>query len=393
MDLLIAVVLAGLSLGLVLISGYLAFLTVVAVFSRQVPPRLAGVNRRFAVLVPAHNEELLIGRLLRSLAQLDYPRELFEVCVVADNCTDGTARLARDLGARVYERTDSSKRAKGFALRWLIERLFEQPRVYDAFVVFDADSIVSANFLRSMNARLEAGSHVIQAYYSVLNVSESKFAGMRHAALAALHYLRPRARSALGLSCGLKGNGMCFAMSIIEQFPWQWYSLAEDVEFHLALVSAGVRVDFAPEATVLADMPVNLSQATSQNQRWEGGRLELLRHAVPRLLIRAIKGRNLMQLDAAAEQVIPPLSVPFVLAGTSLVLALLFNLQLIAALAGASLFVQVVYLIIALALVRAPLAAYVALSGAPVYIVWKLLLYTRLALSPRGGLSWVRTAR
>src|SRR3712207_8306740 len=117
-----------------------------------------------------------------------------------------------------------------------------------------------------MDARLEAGSFVVQAYYSVLNADGSALAGLRYAALAALHYLRPLGRSALGLSCGLKGNGMCFAREVLDRFSWRWYTLAEDVEFHLALVKEGIRVDFAPAATVLADMPVTFAQARSQNQ-------------------------------------------------------------------------------------------------------------------------------
>ena len=393
MDLTITLALAALSGGLLLISGYLAFLTAVAVVSRPISPSPGAVQRRFAVLVPAHNEEALIGRLLRSLDQLDYERELFDVCVVADNCSDKTASIAREFGARVYERFDTSRQAKGFALRWLLEQLGNEHRTYDAFVVVDADSVVSANFLHSMNGRLEAGSQVIQAYYSVLNARESSFAGMRYAALAALHYLRPRARSALGLSCGLKGNGMCFDARILKRFPWDWYTLAEDVEFHLALVGSGVRVDFAPDATVLADMPVSLSQATSQNQRWEGGRLQLVRREVPRLIIRAIRARNLMQLDAAAEQVIPPLSVPFSLAWVCLLATLALKLPLIGAIAGASLMGQVAYLIIGLALVRAPLGAYIALSSAPVYVGWKCLVYARALVTTHQRLDWIRTAR
>src|SRR5262249_2700768 len=155
--------------------------------------------------------EVGIGRLLASLTKLDYPTRLVDVCVVADNCTDTTASIARASGARVYERDDESERAKGFALRWLIQQLQAERRAYDAFVVIDADSVVAPNLLRAMDARLERGARVIQAYYSVLNAQDSAVAALRYAALAAVHYLRPLGRSALGLSTGLKGNGMCFA--------------------------------------------------------------------------------------------------------------------------------------------------------------------------------------
>src|SRR6185436_1066660 len=212
----------------------------------------------------------------------------------------------RTFGARVYERFDEVERAKGFALRWLLAQLRADGVAYEAFVVLDADSVVEPNLLRAFDARLATGSRVLQAYYSVLNAQASAVAGLRYAALAALHFVRPLGRSALGLSVGLKGNGMCFSAPVLEQFAWNWFTLAEDVEFHLALVRAGVRVDFAWETCVRADMPVTLAQATSQNQRWEGGRLQLLRSVVPGLLLDGIRKVSPMRLDAAIEQVIPP---------------------------------------------------------------------------------------
>ncbi|TMF04474.1 MAG: glycosyltransferase [Chloroflexi bacterium] len=406
----------ALSGGLTLLSGsllgmtaYLDALTVAAAIRSRRPtrPTDASPRHRFAVLVPAHNEELLIGRLLDNLQQLDYPSDLYEVCVVADNCTDRTAELARAAGAKVYERFDPTQRAKGYALRWLLEQLGTNERTsepenartkpFDAFVILDADSVVSRNFLRSMDARLASGAQVIQAHYSVLNADEGSVAGLRSAALAAVHYLRPLGRAALGLSCGLKGNGMCFAAEILERFAWSWFTLAEDVEFHLALVSQGVRVDFAPEATVLADMPLTLEQAASQNDRWERGRLQLVKHYLPRLVLDSLRHRSPLRFDAAVEQLIPPLSIPFALSCVMLVAALALALAghggtLPLALAACSLVGQVAYLLAALALVRAPRSRYVSLGKAPIYIAWKVSLYAR-ALLPTRGSEWVRTAR
>ena len=414
----------ALSGGLTLLSGsllgmtaYLDALTVAAAIRSRRPtrPTDASPRHRFAVLVPAHNEELLIGRLLDNLQQLDYPADLFETCVVADNCTDRTAELARAAGATVYERFDPTQRAKGYALRWLLEQLGTNVQTrepanartrepanartnrFDAFVILDADSVVSRNFLRSMDARLASGAQVIQAHYSVLNADEGSVAGLRSAALAAVHYLRPLGRAALGLSCGLKGNGMCFAAEILERFAWSWFTLAEDVEFHLALVSQGVRVDFAPEASVLADMPLTLEQAASQNDRWERGRLQLVKHYLPRLVLDSLRHRSPLRFDAAVEQLIPPLSIPFALSCVMLVAALALALAghggtLPLALAACSLVGQVAYLLAALALVRAPRSRYVSLGKAPIYIAWKVSLYAR-ALLPTRGSEWVRTSR
>ncbi|HEY3057957.1 MAG TPA: glycosyltransferase family 2 protein [Chloroflexota bacterium] len=376
------------AIGLALLAGYLLLLTLAALFGRRALPAAGPATRRFAVLVPAHDEELVIGRLLRSLSAVDYPN--FDVCVVADNCTDRTAEIARGFGARVFERFDAVEKAKGFALRWLLSQLTER---YDAFVVLDADSVVEPNLLRAMDARLASGSQVIQVYYSVLNASASAVSGLRYAALAALHYVRPLGRSALGLSVGLKGNGMCFSAPVLERFGWDWFTLAEDVEFHLALVRSGVRVDFAWETTVLADMPVTLAQAASQNQRWEGGRLQLLRSHVLGLLLDGLRLRSLLRIDAAVEQLIPPLSVPFLLGFVTLVIALALGAVPAALVAAASLVGQMLYLASGLLLVRAPLKAYLALSSAPVYIAWKVGLYATSLIQSRRAQSWVRTSR
>ena len=375
-----------------MLAAYLLILTLLAAVAKRRPPTQGPGTRRFGVLIPAHNEELTIGRLLRSLTELDYPREGHEVCVVADNCTDQTADIARSFRARVYERFSETDRAKGFALRWLLERLAAESRAYDAFVVLDADAVVSQNLLRSFDARLQAGSQVIQAYYSVLNARASAVAGLRFAALAALHYVRPLGRSVLGLSCGLKGNGMCFAADVLDRFAWNWYTLAEDVEFHLALVREGIRVDFAWETSVLADMPVNLAQAQSQNARWERGRLQLLRTHVPKLILSGIRLRSPLRLDAAFEQLTPPLSVVVVASLGCCAAGIAANAHVAAVVAGLSLIAQLVYLAAGLALVRAPWQAYVALSSAPLYIAWKVGLYAQALLSARAS-AWERTAR
>jgi cellulose synthase/poly-beta-1,6-N-acetylglucosamine synthase-like glycosyltransferase len=190
---------------------------------------------------------------------------------------------------------------------------------------------------------------------------------------------------------------MCFAAPVVERFGWRWFTLAEDVELHLALVQAGLRVDFAPETTVLADMPVTLTQAGSQNARWERGRLYLLRHRVPALLAEGLRRRSLLRLDAAAEQCIPPLSVPFAGGFLCLVAAGLLGAPLAAGLAALSLAGLAAYLLGALALVRAPLRTYRALGLAPLYVAWKLALYARALgaqlLAQPAHIPWVRTAR
>jgi hypothetical protein len=263
---------------------------------------------------------------------------------------------------------------------------------FDAYVVLDADTIVEPNLLRRLDARFEAGSQVIQVYYTVLNMGESPLAALRFAALAALHYLRPLGRARLGLSCGLKGNGMAFLASVLDQHGWKWFTLAEDVELHLSLIEAGLRVDFAPETMVLAEMPVTFEQAESQNERWERGRLEMVRQRGLALLLDGLKRRDPVRVDAVVEQVIPPLSVPVLAAGAVLAGGLLTRSRLATVLAALGLGGQIGYVLTALALVGAPWRIYAALAYAPTYVGWKVWLYAR-SLAARGDGPWVRTAR
>jgi cellulose synthase/poly-beta-1,6-N-acetylglucosamine synthase-like glycosyltransferase len=383
---------APIAAAVALIAAYLGFLSAAALLKRGEPPPQTGhAQRRFAILVPAHDEASVIERLLRTLRAQRYPRERFDVFVVADNCTDATAALARGAGALVHERHEPQLRAKGHALRWLLERVRERG-AYDAYVVFDADSEVAPDFLLRMDARLAAGSLVIQSHYRVLNSEASAMSALRQAALASLHYLRPLGRAALGLSCGLKGNGMCFDASTLDRYGWTSVGLAEDVELHLELVRRGVRVDFAPEAVVRADMPLTLGETWSQNVRWEAGRLATVRRrALPLLYAGAIR-RNAVLVDAAAEQLIPPLSVAVSAGLLATLLAIAGGNPYVAGLALCGTGGIALHIFVGLAAVRAPFAVYRALLVAPVYVGWKLMLYARAMTAPASH-EWIRTTR
>lgn len=195
---------------LALLVGYLLLLTGAAWRQkRTTPARKSAPSHRFAILVPAHNEEKLLPQLLQNLQKLVYPTALFDVHVVADNCTDETAVLAQTHGAHVHERFHDTLRGKGYALQWLLDRLQTASTKYDAYVILDADSVVSANFLQVMDARLANGERVIQAYYAVQNPGQSGSISLRYAALAVLHFLRPQGRMAWAARQGSRGMAWC----------------------------------------------------------------------------------------------------------------------------------------------------------------------------------------
>jgi len=394
-----ALALLALELFLGVLVGYLLLLTGVSLFARRRTPLTHEPTTRFAVLVPAHDEELLLPALLASLAALDYPRALYDVHVVADNCADRTAELARQGGAVAHERFDDAHRGKGYALEWLLARV----PGYDAYVIVDADSILSPNFLMVMNQRLRDGAAAVQGYYAVRDPAQSWGAALRYVALALVHYLRPLARSVLGGSVGLKGNGMCFTAGVLARHRWT-ADIVEDIAYHMALVRDGLVVAFAPDAVVWAEMPASLRGAQTQNVRWERGRLQMVRDYVPGLLRDGLRRRSFVLLDAAMEQIIPPFSV---LVG-GLVLGLLAGLALgalsaglapaaplawlPAALAAVLLAGAVVYTLAGLVLVRAPARIWLSLALAPVFVAWKLALYVGVLLG-RGRHDWARTAR
>jgi cellulose synthase/poly-beta-1,6-N-acetylglucosamine synthase-like glycosyltransferase len=367
-------------------------LTAAALFARrQTPARRGEPSSRFIIMVPAHNEERLLPQLLESLRGLDYPRELYAVHVVADNCSDGTAELGRAGGAVVHERFNTELRGKGYALEWLLQQIWERGDAHDAILILDADSVVSPNFLRVMDARMSRGERVIQAYYAVRDPENARSAGIRAVALTVLHYLRPQGRMVLGGSTGLKGNGMIFAADIPRTHRWT-ASLTEDIEYHMTLIRAGERAMFAPDAVVWAEMPDSLKSSQTQNERWERGRMEMIRTYVPGLIGEGLRRRSFLLLDAAIEQLIPPFSVVVGLSVLALVAALVLQSPAAIALAAFIVLGQAIYVFAGLAMAQAPRSVYQALLFAPAFVLWKIVIYVRLLLGikPRG---WVRTAR
>lgn len=354
-------------------------------------PRLT----RFAILIPAHDEEAILGNLLKSLDALDYEKDHFAVYVVADNCTDDTAALVRATGrVQVYERFDTERRGKGYALNWLFKQLEAQQLRYDAYVILDADSVVNMAFLQIMHEQLLQGASALQACYSVLNATDSPGTALRWIALSLINYVRPLGRNALGGSSTLTGNGMCLSRELLEHYPWQAFSLTEDYQYYLNLVLHGERVRFVPAAQVQSVMPVSFAQMRTQDIRWETYASNQPAWKTAWRLFRAgVSKRDFVRLEAIAELLTPPLSV---LAGSCLLVLvgslLLWSLPglLISIILVAGLFC---YLSSAIYLLRPPRAVYMALLHAPGFILWKLWVVLVVRRSKKHTGEWVRTSR
>jgi cellulose synthase/poly-beta-1,6-N-acetylglucosamine synthase-like glycosyltransferase len=375
-------------------SAYLFALTLRS--RRGKPPEAEKPQTRFQFVVPAHDEAAGIGRTVESLLAVNYPRGLFEVLVIADNCTDDTAARARAAGARALERADPARRGKGYALACAFAAVRREGRA-DAVVVVDADTVVSSNLLRAFDARLQSGANAVQADYAVANVDDGWRTRLMAIAFGMFHVVRSTARENLGVSCGLRGNGMCFTTELLAEIPHEAFSVVEDVEYGIRLGERGHRVHYAGEAHVYGDMVSSERASRSQRERWERGRAQMARrHALP-LLRRAVAERSLLLADLAADLLVPPLSVlvAATVAGSaaSLVLAVATRRPNVAGvLFGASGAFLLAYGLRGWRLSGTGLRGLASLAWAPGYVAWKATLPLRRR-GKSGVSGWVRTAR
>jgi 1,2-diacylglycerol 3-beta-glucosyltransferase len=359
-------------------------------------PRLPPANepkRRFRFIVPAHNESAGIAATVKSLLQVDYPAALFDVLVVADNCEDDTAVQARAAGATVLERHDTERRGKGYALLLAFSSL---PADVDAVVVVDADTLISPNLLRAFAARRDLGAVAVQADYAVRNPNAGWRTRLIAIAFGAFHIVRSRARERLQLSCGLRGNGMCFSTELLAKVPHHAFSIVEDVEYGIRLGEAGYRVHYADEAHVYGEMVSSAAAANSQRRRWEEGRKDLVRRNGLRLLRAGLATQNRVLLDLSFDLLVPPLSsiAALSLGGALAALALTFvGHRLAFSLPGFafSVLAVVLYVLRGWSVSGTGARGLVDLGLAPVYVLWKASL--RLRKPSRSTASWVRTKR
>lgn len=384
-------VLAGLAL--LVPVGYLGLLTLLS--AKLTPPTYAPSKLRFDFVVPSHNEELGIARTVKNLLAVEWPADQFRVLVVADNCKDATAAKAREAGATVLERFDTEKRGKGYALHHAFEHSLKEAKA-DAVVVVDADTVVSKNLLQAFAARLEAGEHASQAHYGVLEETSSWRTRLMRIAFSVFHGVRSLARERLKVSCGLRGNGMCFSHALIKEVPHDAFSVVEDVEYGIRIARKGHRVAYAHEAHVLGEMVASEKASRSQRRRWEGGRAQLMKQYGLPLLKDGLAARKLMLVDLAADVLVPPLSwlVAPAFAGTfaAVLLSVLSGTPFVSvAVFALSGWILTVYVLRGWMLSEVGLRGLLDLAYAPVYVLWKVKLMLSRPEEKKG--EWVRTTR
>ena len=278
-------------------------------------PIIEEKNNKFMAIIPAHNEEAVVDNLIDSLKKQDYPKELLDIYVIADNCTDNTAKVAREAGAIVYERFDEEHKTKGYALQWFLKQKIEEDAPYDAFCVFDADNIVDVNFIKNMNRKLCQGEDVVQGYRDIKNPTDSWIS----AGYAIFYWMMNRfyhlARYNLGLSPLINGTGFMVKFDVVKPDGWQTETLTEDIEFSLKRIIKGKKLGWATDAIVFDEQPVEFKQSWMQRSRWSVGHIQCLKRYTKELGTAVKEKKTLMNFDGLLYIVgtMPMLVLTFVL--------------------------------------------------------------------------------
>ena len=256
-------------------------------------------KKKFALIVAAHNEEMVISHIVDSLFKQNYPRELYDVFVIADNCSDKTAQIAAMHGAKVYQRFNNEERGKGFALEWMFNQIFNMEEKYDVISVFDADNLVASNFLQEMNKQLCKGHKVVQGYIDSKNPFDSWITCSYSIAFWLSNRIFQLPRYYLGLSCGLCGTGFCIDVEVLKKIGWGATCLTEDLEFTMKLVLNDMRVAWAHNAVVYDEKPLSLKQSWRQRKRWMQGHADCASRFLGPLFKKAFREGNLAALDCS----------------------------------------------------------------------------------------------
>ena len=261
-------------------------------------PLKVNKEHRFMAIIPAHNEEAVIGNLIESLKNQNYNKELYDIYVIADNCTDNTARVARELGAIVYERFDETKKTKGYALDWFLQQKINEDAPYDALCVFDADNIVDKNFIKAMNKKLCQGEDVVQGYRDIKNPTDNWITSGYALFYWTNHRFYHLARYNLGLSPMLNGTGFMVNFNIIkENNGWKTLTLTEDIEFSLQRILKGKRLGWATDAIVYDEQPTGFKQSWSQRSRWTAGHMQCIKEYTGKLFETAKDKKSMVTID------------------------------------------------------------------------------------------------
>ena len=279
----------------------LVYLVIAYVTKNKKPPE-TDERRKIAVLVAARNEENVIGGLLGTLTAQDYPKEYYEIFVVADNCTDATADTARKFGATVYERQSDTERGKGYALDFLLKSIARErgEDAFDGYLVFDADNLVEPNFISEMNKTFARGYDVVSSYRNSKNYGKSWLSAGQGMWFIRDSRIMNRARLKIGSCTFVSGTGFLFSASLCKHYGgWPFHTLTEDGEFTSANAVGRVRTAYCETAEFYDEQPVGFIQSWKQRLRWCKGGLQIFKIYLGKLMRGIFTGGGIACFDIA----------------------------------------------------------------------------------------------
>lgn len=280
-----------------IITCYYLFLGVFGVYRKKEVKNYNPKNK-FAMIVAAHNEEVVIAKLIESMKCQNYPKELFDIFVIADNCDDKTAEISRSYGVTVCERKNDEEKGKGFALDWMFKKLSEMDKEYDAVTIFDADNVLHKDFLMEINSKMQEGYNVVQGYIDSKNPDDSWIATSYSIAFWSQNRLFQLARNNIGFSNQIGGTGFSISTRTLKELGWGVSCLTEDLEFTCKLILNGEKVGWAHDAKIYDEKPLHLKQSWIQRRRWMQGFTDVATRYFFKLVKKAIKERKWYIFDA-----------------------------------------------------------------------------------------------
>lgn len=261
-------------IALIIISGIAGYFFIISVHGWRKRPEAGdykGPANDYAIIIAAHNEQAVIKNTISSIKKMNYPKNKYEIFVIADNCTDSTAQIARDSGARVYERSNTEEQGKGHALKWMFNILFHMNEKFDAVCILDADNLVSEDFLLQLDRKMEQGYQVVQGYRDMKNPWESWITSSYSITYWLANRLCQLPKQYLGMNCTLTGSGYAVRIDTLKNTGWEIETLTEDVEFYFQLCLKDIKIGWAHDAVIYDEQPITLSQSWRQRTRWMQG--------------------------------------------------------------------------------------------------------------------------
>lgn len=275
---------------------YFLALGIMCLFFRPKKSHSDQINR-FALVIAARNEREVIGNLIDSLKKLDYPKDMYDIYVVPNNCTDDTEEVARAHGALIYK-CEQPVKMKADALSQVFDYLLESEKNYDAFCVFDADNLVDKNFLLAMNDSYNCGSNIAQGFRDAKNPHDSWISGSYAVYYYCVNSFMSKARRAIGMSAYINGTGFMVSSRLIRKLGFNTYTLTEDNEYSIQCILEGEKVEYVPDAIVYDEHPVTMGVSFKQRLRWSKGLISCCHIYTGSLIKCCLKKQRSSALDA-----------------------------------------------------------------------------------------------